>query len=65
MTDAPLVQINIDPPEKIAELYGIGLARAKRIVRYREKIGLFQNPEDLAQVEGIGLDLARPLLPTY
>ena len=63
MTDAPLVQINIDPPEKIAELYGIGLARAKRIVRYREKIGLFQNPEDLAQVEGIGLDLAITLSP--
>ena len=49
------VDINTADAETIsAELNGIGLAKAKAIVEYREKYGPFKNPEDLALVKGIG-----------
>lgn len=37
-----------------AELNGIGLAKAKAIVEYREKYGPFQSADDLSLVKGIG-----------
>ena len=61
--DSSLVKINTDPPEKIAELYAIGPVLAERIVRYRKVHGYFSGPEDLAQIEGIGLELAITLGP--
>jgi competence protein ComEA len=49
------VDINTADAETISsELNGIGLAKAKAIVEYREKYGPFKNPEDLALVKGIG-----------
>ena len=36
------------------ELNGIGMAKAKAIIEYREKYGPFKNPEDLSLVKGIG-----------
>lgn len=49
------VDINSANAETIsAELNGIGLAKAKAIVEYREKYGPFKNPEDLSLVKGIG-----------
>lgn len=49
------VDINSADAETIsAELNGIGLAKAKAIVEYREKHGPFKNAEDLSLVKGIG-----------
>jgi DNA uptake protein ComE-like DNA-binding protein len=53
MTENPLVKINIDPPEKIAKLYGIGSKTALLIVKGRKEIGAFHGPDDLAKVKGI------------
>jgi len=49
------VDINTADAETIStELNGIGLAKAKAIVEYRQKYGPFKNPEDLSLVKGIG-----------
>lgn len=49
------VNINTAGPEQIAQrLSGIGLARAKAIVAFRDKNGPFQRAADLAAVKGIG-----------
>ena len=49
------VDINTADAETIsAELSGIGLAKARAIVEYREKHGPFASPEDLSLVKGIG-----------
>ena len=54
-TFAGPVDINTADAETISsELNGIGLAKAKAIVEYREKYGPFKNPEDLSLVKGIG-----------
>lgn len=37
-----------------SELDGIGLARAKAIVEYREKNGKFRSADELLNVKGIG-----------
>jgi competence protein ComEA len=49
------VDINTADAETIStELNGIGLAKAKAIVEYREKYGPFKDPADLSLVKGIG-----------
>lgn len=49
------VNINTADAETIAKsLDGIGLAKAKAIVAYREEHGPFKNVDDLAQVKGVG-----------
>ena len=49
------VNINTDDAEAIAlVLGGIGLAKARAIVEYREKFGDFAVIEELADVKGIG-----------
>ena len=49
------VDINTADAETMSsELNGIGLAKAKAIVEYRQKHGPFKNPEDLSLVKGIG-----------
>ena len=49
------VDINTANAETLsAELDGVGMAKAKAIVEYREKHGPFKNPEDLSLVKGIG-----------
>ena len=37
-----------------ASLKGIGMAKARAIVEYRQKHGPFKRPEDLSLVKGIG-----------
>lgn len=49
------VDINTADAETLsAELDGVGLAKAKAIVEYREKYGPFKSAEDLSLVKGIG-----------
>ena len=49
------VDINTADADTIsAELKGVGLAKAKAIVEYREKHGPFRSADDLSLVKGIG-----------
>ena len=49
------VDINTADAETLsAELDGIGLAKAKAIVEYRQKYGPFKSASDLSLVKGIG-----------
>ena len=49
------VNINLASAEAIAEaLSGVGLAKANRIVEYREAYGPFEHVDELAAVRGIG-----------
>jgi competence protein ComEA len=49
------VDINSADAETIArELNGVGAARARAIVEYREKNGDFRSPEEVLNVSGIG-----------
>ena len=47
------VNINTADSETLCTIPGIGEAKAKEIVRYREQNGLFASPEDLMNVPGI------------
>ena len=52
--EAP-VNINLATAESLAEaLEGVGLAKATRIIEYREAYGPFEQIEELASVQGIG-----------
>ena len=49
------VDINSADAETLAaELDGVGLAKARAIVEYRNQNGAFSSPEDLGNVKGIG-----------
>lgn len=48
------VNINTAGAEELMTLNGIGEAKAKSILQYREKVGAFQSIEELKQVSGIG-----------
>lgn len=48
------VNINTAKADELARLPGVGAKTAAEIVTYREKNGLFKNPEDLKKVKGIG-----------
>ena len=49
------VDVNTADAETIStELNGIGLAKARAIVEYREKHGPFRSADDLSLVKGIG-----------
>ncbi|WP_405101080.1 helix-hairpin-helix domain-containing protein [Oceanobacillus sp. FSL H7-0719] len=48
------IRINYATLEEIQTLNGIGPSKAQAIIQYREENGLFQTPEDLLQVSGIG-----------
>ena len=49
------VDINTADAETLsAELDGVGLAKAKAIVEYRQKYGPFKSAADLSLVKGIG-----------
>ncbi len=50
------ININTATAEELAsELKGVGMNKAYAIVTYREQFGLFQSPDDLSGVKGIGL----------
>jgi len=49
------VDVNSADAETISqELKGVGLAKAKAIVEYRQKHGPFKNADELSLVKGIG-----------
>ncbi len=51
--EAGQVNINTADEERLCTLPGIGSTKAKSIITYREKNGLFQTIEDIMNVEGI------------
>jgi competence protein ComEA len=48
------VNINTATQAELETLHGIGPAKAKAIIEYRKKKGLFKTPGDLEKVKGIG-----------
>ena len=52
--DSAKININTASLDELAQLKRIGLKYAERIVEYREKNGLFQRPEEIMLVKGIG-----------
>jgi competence protein ComEA len=58
-----LVNINTASAVELATLKGIGEAKAKAILEYREKNGPFKSVDDLHQVHGIGNKLLEGLRP--
>ncbi|MBA4693517.1 MAG: helix-hairpin-helix domain-containing protein [Congregibacter sp.] len=49
------VNVNLASAEVLAEtLQGVGLAKAHRIIEYREAHGPFEHIDELAAVQGIG-----------
>ena len=52
--DIPVVNINTASEEELDALPGIGPARARAIVGYRELYGPFQDKEEITEVYGIG-----------
>lgn len=53
MAASGLVNINTAGTEQLCTLPGIGEARAKDIIAYREQNGAFQSKEEIMQVSGI------------
>jgi comEA protein len=51
---AEKVNINTATAEELAQLKNVGSAYAARIVEYRQEHGLFEKPEDIMKVKGIG-----------
>ena len=48
------VNINTAAKEELMQLQKIGPQKAEAIIEYRETVGLFENPEDIVNVTGIG-----------
>ncbi len=54
--DTEAVDINTASAEQLAEaLHGVGPAKARAIVEYREEVGEFEHIDELVNVNGIGL----------
>ena len=51
------VNINTADVKQLMKLEGVGRKVAEKIVEYREHHGLFQKPEEIRKVEGIGSGL--------
>ena len=53
--------INTASQAELEALQGIGPAKAKAIIEYREKVGAFTSIDDLEKVSGIGPGLIKQL----
>ena len=51
------ININTADVKELMKLEGVGRRVAEKIVEYREHHGLFQKPEEIRRVEGIGSGL--------
>ena len=58
-----LVDLNHAAPDELDRLPGVGPARARAIVAFRERFGRFADPAELDRVPGIGPGLALRLRP--
>lgn len=56
--DQQKTNINTADTEQLAELPGIGVAKAAAIIKERESNGPFESAEDLTRVKGIGEAIA-------
>lgn len=54
VTAADLIDINRADASALAQLHGVGPARAEAIVAERETNGPFRSVEDLSRVKGLG-----------
>ena len=61
--DEPVINVNTASAAELGGLHGIGDAKAKEILEYREKNGPFKSVDDLRQVHGIGTKLLEQLRP--
>lgn len=52
--EASVININRASAEELDALPGIGPAKARAIIEYRETYGEFETPEQLMEVKGIG-----------
>ena len=48
------IDINLADSAQLQKLSGIGEGLAEEIIRHRQTEGLFESPEDIMQVDGIG-----------
>ncbi len=48
------VNINTATIDELSTLDGVGPVIAEKIIEYREKIGMFEKPEDIMNIKGIG-----------
>lgn len=55
--DSVLININTANKEELLTIPGIGEAKAKAIINYRERNGKFKNIEEIQNVDGIGSKL--------
>lgn len=55
------VNINTASQAELESLQGIGPAKAKAIIEYREKVGAFTSIDDLTKVNGIGPGIIKQL----
>lgn len=56
-TDEGMIHINSASEQELTSLPGIGPSKAKAIIAYREKHGMFKAEKDLLKVKGIGSKL--------
>ena len=56
-TTGGTININTADVKELMRLEGVGRRVAEKIVEYREHHGLFQKPEEIRRVEGIGSGL--------
>ena len=53
-TNNDKIKINTASSDEMTQLPGIGPAKAEAIIAHRDNHGLFQTPEDLLEISGIG-----------
>jgi competence protein ComEA len=56
-TPADAININTADVKELMKLEGVGRKVAEKIIEYREHHGLFNKPEEIRRVEGIGSGL--------
>jgi DNA uptake protein ComE-like DNA-binding protein len=53
------VDVNSAPAERLVQILGLDIIRARKIVEFRSLHGRYRGPADLAQVSGLTGDMIR------